>query len=155
MEGRKAKAHDLNKGVTEFENLKSHFATSCVGWGGRRSLPCVFTEHGAIRAASVLNTAKAIEVSVYVVRAFVMIREYLATHKQLAQKRKISSGFLKRRCGRISAMAGEWRKMPFSSAVVVNPSVQSALGTKYSFVDMGAQGTSGSMAYLKRGGDGE
>jgi hypothetical protein len=34
-----AKAHDLNKGVTEFENLKSHFATSGVGWGRRRSLP--------------------------------------------------------------------------------------------------------------------
>lgn len=70
----------------EFENLKSHFATSSAGWGGRRSLPYAFTEHGAIMAASVLNTAKAIEVSVYVVRAFVRIREYLATHKQLAQK---------------------------------------------------------------------
>ena len=72
--------------AVEFENLKSHFATSSAGWGGRRSLPYAFTEHGAIMAASVLNTTKAIEVSVYVVRAFVRIREYLATHKQLAQK---------------------------------------------------------------------
>ena len=72
--------------VAEFENLKSHFATSSVGWGGRRSLPYAFTEHGAIMAASVLNTTKAVEVSVYVVRAFVRIREYLATHKQLANK---------------------------------------------------------------------
>ena len=72
--------------AVEFENLKSHFATSSAGWGGRRSLPYAFTEHGAIMAASVLNTTKAIEVSVYVVRAFIRIREYLATHKQLAQK---------------------------------------------------------------------
>jgi phage regulator Rha-like protein len=72
--------------AVEFENLKSHFATSSAGWGGRRSLPYAFTEHGAIMTASVLNTTKAIEVSVYVVRAFVRIREYLATHKQLAQK---------------------------------------------------------------------
>jgi len=72
--------------AAEFENLKSHFATSSAGWGGRRSLPYAFTEHGAIMAASVLNTTKAIEVSVYVVRAFVKIREYLATHKQLAHK---------------------------------------------------------------------
>jgi hypothetical protein len=72
--------------AAEFENLKSHFATSREGWGGRRSFPYAFTEHGAIMAASVLNTAKAIEVSVYVVRAFIRIREYLATHKQLAQK---------------------------------------------------------------------
>ncbi len=49
-------------------------------------LPYAFTEHGAIMAASVLNTPKAIEVSVYVVRAFVRIREYLATHKELARK---------------------------------------------------------------------
>jgi hypothetical protein len=71
---------------TEGENLKSHFATSRKGWGGRRSSPYVFTEHGAIMAAGVLNTVKAIEVSVYVVRAFIRIREYLATHRQLAQK---------------------------------------------------------------------
>jgi ORF6N domain len=70
----------------EFEYLKSHFATSSSGWGGPRKRPFAFTEHGAIMAASVLNTTKAIEVSVYVVRAFVRIREYLATHKQLVHK---------------------------------------------------------------------
>ena len=72
--------------VAEFDNLKSHFATSSAGWGGRRSLPYAFTEHGAIMAASVLNTTKAVEVSVYVVRAFVRIREYLAANKKLANK---------------------------------------------------------------------
>ncbi len=71
--------------------LRSQFATSRSGpvrahWGGRRSLPHAFTEHGAIMAASVLNSARAIEVSVYVVRAFVQLREMLATHKAFSAK---------------------------------------------------------------------
>jgi hypothetical protein len=49
-------------------------------------LPYAFTEHGAIMAASVLNSARAIEVSVLVVRTFVKLRELLATHKELAHK---------------------------------------------------------------------
>ena len=51
-----------------------------------RYLPYAFTEHGAIMAASVLNTPRAIEVSVFVVRAFVKQRELLSTHKELAGK---------------------------------------------------------------------
>jgi len=51
-----------------------------------RSLPHAFTEHGAIMAASVLNTPRAIEASIFVVRAFVKHRELLATHKQVARK---------------------------------------------------------------------
>ena len=62
------------------------FATSKEGRGGRRKLPLAFTEHGAIMAASVLNTARAIEMSVYVVRAFVKLRELLASHKELAKQ---------------------------------------------------------------------
>ena len=49
-------------------------------------LPSAFTEHGAIMAASVLNTSRAVEVSVFVVRAFVRLRDVLATHKALACK---------------------------------------------------------------------
>ena len=49
-------------------------------------LPLVFTEHGAIMAASVLNSPKAVEVSVFVVRAFVQLRETIAGHKELARK---------------------------------------------------------------------
>lgn len=48
--------------------------------------PCAFTEHGAIMAASVLNSPRAIEVSVFVVRAFVQLRETIAGHKELARK---------------------------------------------------------------------
>jgi hypothetical protein len=49
-------------------------------------LPFAFTEHGAIMAASVLNSKRAVETSVYVVRAFVQMREALATHRELAQR---------------------------------------------------------------------
>jgi hypothetical protein len=48
--------------------------------------PHVFTEHGAIMAASVLNSPRAVEVSVFVVRAFVQLRETLAQHKEIARK---------------------------------------------------------------------
>ena len=70
----------------EFDNLKSQFATSNTGRGGKRKLPFVFTEHGALMAASVLNSPKAIEMSILVVRAFVKLRNILATHRQLAAK---------------------------------------------------------------------
>jgi hypothetical protein len=61
-----------------------------------RYLPYAFTEHGALMAASVLNTSRAMDVSVYVIRAFVNLRDILSTHKELASKvaeleRKISS----------------------------------------------------------------
>jgi len=60
----------------EVRILRSQFATSSSGaelasWGGRRDLPFAFTEHGAIMAATILNTPRATEVSVFVVRAFV------------------------------------------------------------------------------------
>jgi len=70
--------------ATEFADLKSQFATS--SWGGRRKLPMAFTEHGAIMAATVLNTPRAVEVSVYVVRAFVQLRELAASHRELAKR---------------------------------------------------------------------
>ncbi|MBU0588529.1 MAG: ORF6N domain-containing protein [Gammaproteobacteria bacterium] len=68
----------------EFNNLISQTVTS--SWGGRRKLPLAFTEHGAIMAASVLNSDRAVEMSVYVVRAFVQLRELLSSHKALADK---------------------------------------------------------------------
>ena len=68
----------------EFDSLRSQIATS--NRGGRRYLPMVFTEHGAIMAASVLNSDRAVEMSVYVVRAFVQLRELLVGHKALADK---------------------------------------------------------------------
>ena len=68
--------------------LRSQNATSNIGAGrgGRRSMPYAFTEHGALMAANVLSSRRAIEVSVFVVRAFVRLRETLAAHKDLAKK---------------------------------------------------------------------
>ena len=51
-----------------------------------KALPNAFTEHGAIMVASVLNTERAVQISVFVVRAFVKLREMLSTHKELAHK---------------------------------------------------------------------
>jgi hypothetical protein len=66
----------------EISNLKSHLATS--SWGGRRKLPLAFTEHGAIMAATVLRSPRAVEISVYVVRAFVQLRELATSNRELA-----------------------------------------------------------------------
>src|SRR5437660_1254722 len=80
----------------EFTTLKSQIATSSSGLrlqfatsnrrGGRRYLPWVFTEHGAIMLASVLNSEVAIQASVRVVRAFVKLREMVAANAQLSSK---------------------------------------------------------------------
>ena len=69
----------------EFENLMLQNATSSLH-GGRRKLPLAFSEHGALMAASVLNSPRAVEVSVYVVRAFIKLREILYSHSDLAHK---------------------------------------------------------------------
>lgn len=61
-------------------------ATSKKGRGGRRKLPLVFTEHGAIMLASVLNSPVAVRASLQVVRAFVKLREMLSMNKELVQK---------------------------------------------------------------------
>lgn len=62
-----------------------------------KSLPFAFTEHGALMAASVLNTPRAVEVSVYVVRAFVALRELLAGNKELAAKLAELEGRIERK----------------------------------------------------------
>ncbi len=70
----------------EVGNLKFQIGTSSGGWGGRRKLPYAFTEHGAIMAATVLNSPRAVEMSVFVVRAFVKMREQLLATATLAQR---------------------------------------------------------------------
>lgn len=68
----------------EFENLKSHIATS--NWGGRRSLPYVFTEHGVLMLSSVLNSELAIKVNIQIMRVYTKIRNLLSTHNDLLIK---------------------------------------------------------------------
>lgn len=69
----------------EFDSLRSQAVIS-KGRGGRRHLPYAFTEHGAIMAANVLNSDRAVEASVQVVRAFVKLRQMLASNIDLAAK---------------------------------------------------------------------
>jgi len=63
----------------EFDNLKSHFATS--SWGGRRKPPLAFTEQGVAMLSSVLRSKKAVEVNILIMRAFVRMRELLYSDK--------------------------------------------------------------------------
>jgi hypothetical protein len=88
----------------ELQNLKSQFATSSLetpqiegfapnwsqvvtsSYGGRRKMPCAFTEHGALMAANVLRSKRAVEMSVFVVRAFLKMRAALTDTRELAGK---------------------------------------------------------------------
>ncbi len=71
----------------EFDSLRSHFATSS-SWGGRRTRPYVFTEQGIAMLSGVLNSDRAIEVNIQIMRTFVKLREIMLTHKDLARKLK-------------------------------------------------------------------
>jgi len=73
----------------ELANLKLQIATSssrAISHGGSRKPPRMFTEHGAIMAATVLNSPRAVQMSVYVVRAFIKLREVLASNSTLARR---------------------------------------------------------------------
>jgi hypothetical protein len=71
--------------IEELENLRFQFGTSSLH-GGRRYLPYAFTENGAIMAANVLNSPEAVRMSVFVVRAFVQMRDLLGGTKELARQ---------------------------------------------------------------------
>lgn len=67
-------------------DLKSRFVTSRQSHGGRRKLPLAFTEQGVAMLSSVLRSERAVRVNIEIMRAFVRLREMLATHKDLARK---------------------------------------------------------------------
>jgi len=72
--------------VVNEEDKGSRSQIATTSHGGRRKLPFVFTEHGALMAASVLNSPKAVEMSVFVVRAFVKMREQLAANAEILKR---------------------------------------------------------------------
>jgi len=65
----------------EFKNLRSQFGTS--SWGGTRYLPLAFTEHGVLMLSSVLNSEKAIEANIMIMRVFTKIRQTLTDNTDL------------------------------------------------------------------------
>lgn len=82
----------------EAASLRSQFATSNRGRGGRRTRPRAFTEHGAVMIANVLKSRVAVDASIQVVRAFVQLRELALTHAELGRylddlERKYDSQF--------------------------------------------------------------
>jgi hypothetical protein len=68
----------------EFDNLRSQFGTS--SWGGTRYKPMAFTEQGVAMLSSVLNSERAVEVNIAIMRAFVHLRKMISSHAELAQK---------------------------------------------------------------------
>ena len=66
--------------------MTSQSAMSKPGSGGRRTLPWAFTEHGALQASNVLNSPRAVAMSVYVIRAFIRLREVLAENQVMANR---------------------------------------------------------------------
>jgi len=73
---------DLTK--EEWAILRTQFATS--RWGGPRYAPFAFTEQGVAMLSSVLNTDRAIEVNISIMRAFVMMRQWALTHQELSAR---------------------------------------------------------------------
>lgn len=70
--------------IEEWNNLKSQNATT--SWGGRRTPPLVFTEHGVLMLSSVLNSDRAIEVNIKIMRVYTKIKELLSSNKDLLHK---------------------------------------------------------------------
>ena len=81
----------------EFGSLRFQPETSKRGRGGRRYLPYAFTEHGALMAANILNSKRAVQMSVFVVSAFLKMRALLGDKRDLAQKLAALEKELKKR----------------------------------------------------------
>jgi hypothetical protein len=78
----------------EWINLKCQFGTSSSDWGGKRKLPIAFTGHGVAMASNLLKSARAVEMSVEIVRAFIRIRQVLAGYKEMNKELTDLKSFL-------------------------------------------------------------
>ena len=72
--------------LQELRNLKSQIAISSSRWGGRRHQPYAFTEQGVAMLSSVLNSERAVQVNIEIMRAFVRLRQMIASNKGLAKR---------------------------------------------------------------------
>ncbi len=86
----------------EFINLKSQFATS--SWGGRRTLPYAFTEHGVLMLSSVLNSDRAIKVNIQIMRIYVRIREMITLNAGIMKRLEEMEGKLSKNDQKVLAI---------------------------------------------------
>jgi ORF6N domain len=93
----------------EFANLKSQSVTS--SWGGRRKLPLAFTEEGVAMLSSVLNSDRAVQVNILIMRAFVRLRRVLAANEALVRKLDELEGQLQHHDQAIAVLFEEVRKL--------------------------------------------
>jgi hypothetical protein len=95
----------------EFTNLISQIAISSSGYGGRRKLPWVFTEHGVAMLSSVLRSPTAVRVNIEIMRAFVRLRRLLATPGELVEQIARLADTVKVHDERINAIAEVLQRM--------------------------------------------
>ena len=93
----------------EFQNLRSQ--VGIASWGGRRYPPYAFTEHGVAMLASVLNSERAAQMNIVIIRAFVKLREVVASHKELARKVSRLDATQKRQGSIILAVVEEIKRL--------------------------------------------
>jgi hypothetical protein len=107
----------------EHKTLRSQFVTSNISRGGRRYRPYAFTEHGAVMAATVLNSKRAVRMSVLVVRAFVHSPESTAQHVGLPASRSQTGSYFPR-----EKLATQRKATPETSFWLGGESVLNATG---------------------------
>ena len=96
----------------EAESLRSQFATLKSGRGKHRKyLPYAFTEQGVAMLSSVLNSDRAIEVNVQIMRTFVKLREMLSSNKELAHKLTLLENRIEKHDGEIKAIFNAIRQL--------------------------------------------
>ena len=105
----------------EADSLRSQVATSNVGRGGRRYLPYAFTEHGVAMLSSVLRSPRAVQMNILIVRAFVKLREMLASHRELATRVEKLEAKQRTHASVIGILADEIEKMKKPAQLPVPP----------------------------------
>ena len=96
----------------EFNIWRCRFVTSnSADKMGLRYVPYAFTEHGILMLSSVLQSDRAVQVNIAIMRAFVKLREFLSTHKELALKLKLLEGKIEKHDGEIQAIFDAIRKL--------------------------------------------
>jgi hypothetical protein len=95
----------------EAESLKSQIGTSNAGRGGRRYLPYAFSEHGVAMLSSALRSPRAVQMNILIIRAFVKLRDMLASHKDLAVRMEKLEATQKRHTSVMAVVVEEIKKL--------------------------------------------